>query len=76
MPGKMLYEKYDLDSYFEKYSTILDMLGNEAILVELGDPTVPFGAKSMGKSGLFLQAPAITNAIRDAIGVLGCGRFP
>ena len=45
------------------------MPDHEAILVELGDPTGPFGAKSVGESGLFLQAPAIANAIYDAVGI-------
>ena len=56
---------------FDKYKipTILDMPDHESILVELGDPTGPFGAKSVGESGLFLQAPAIANAIHDAAGV-------
>ncbi len=56
---------------FDKYKipTILDMPEHETILVELGDPTGPFGAKSVGESGLFLQAPAIANAIYDAVGV-------
>ncbi len=56
---------------FDKYKmpTTLDMPEHEAILVELGDPTGPFGAKSVGESGLFLQAPAIANAIYDAVGV-------
>ena len=56
---------------FEKYKipTTLDMPDHEAVLVELGDPTGPFGAKSVGESGMFLQAPAISNAIYDAVGV-------
>jgi xanthine dehydrogenase molybdenum-binding subunit len=56
---------------FDKYRipSTLDMPEHEAILVELGDPTGPFGAKSVGESGLFLQAPAIANAIYDAVGV-------
>ena len=56
---------------FDKYKipTTLDMPDHEAVLVELGDPTGPFGAKSVGESGLFLQAPAIANAIYNAVGV-------
>lgn len=56
---------------FDKYKipTTLDMPDHEAILVELGDPTGPFGAKSAGESGNFLQAPAIANAIYDAVGI-------
>lgn len=56
---------------FEKYKipTTLDMPDQETVLVELGDPTGPFGAKSVGESGIFLQAPAISNAIYDAVGI-------
>ncbi|MGD8386193.1 MAG: molybdopterin-dependent oxidoreductase [Desulfobacteraceae bacterium] len=56
---------------FDKYKlpTTLDMPEYEVVLVELGDPTGPFGAKSVGESGLFLQAPAVANAIYDAVGV-------
>ncbi len=60
-----------LSDGFDKYKipTTLDMPDHEAVLLELGDPTGPFGAKSVGESGIFLQAPAIANAIYDAVGV-------
>jgi xanthine dehydrogenase molybdenum-binding subunit len=63
--GKLLTDGFD------KYRipSTLDMPEHEAILVELGDPTGPFGAKSVGESGIFLQAPAIANAIYDAVGI-------
>ncbi len=56
---------------FDKYKipTTLDMPDHEAVLLELGDPTGPFGAKSVGESGIFLQAPAIANAVYDAVGI-------
>jgi xanthine dehydrogenase molybdenum-binding subunit len=56
---------------FEKYKipTTLDSPDQETVLVELGDPIGAFGAKSVGESGIFLQAPAISNAIYDAVGV-------
>jgi len=38
------------------------------ILVEEEDPTGPFGAKGMGEPALIPSAPAILNAIADAIG--------
>jgi xanthine dehydrogenase molybdenum-binding subunit len=63
--GKVLsdgFDKYRIPSF-------LDMPDHEAVLIELGDPTGPFGAKSVGESGIFLQAPAIANAIYDAVGV-------
>lgn len=65
MHGKLLSDGFD------KYRipSILDLPDHEAVLIELGDPTGPFGAKSAGESGLFLQVPAIANAIYDAVGV-------
>ncbi len=41
----------------------------EVILVEEGDPLGPFGAKSVAEPGLITIAPAIANAIYDAVGV-------
>ncbi|KMY66014.1 hypothetical protein AAU61_18780 [Desulfocarbo indianensis] len=60
-----------LSDGFDKYkiATALDIPRHEAILVELGDPSGPYGAKSVGEAGLFLQAPAISNAIYDAVGM-------
>jgi xanthine dehydrogenase molybdenum-binding subunit len=56
---------------FDRYKipSIGDMPEHEAILVESPDPTGPFGAKSVGESGMFLQAPAIANAIHEAVGI-------
>ncbi len=41
----------------------------EAVVVELGDADGPYGAKGIGEPGLVPTAPAIANAIYDAIGV-------
>jgi CO/xanthine dehydrogenase Mo-binding subunit len=50
--------------------TVGDVPGNvESILLEIPDETGPFGAKGMAEAGLVGVAPAITNAIHDAIGV-------
>jgi CO/xanthine dehydrogenase Mo-binding subunit len=38
------------------------------IIVEDGEPTGPFGAKGVGEPALIPSAPAILNAIADAIG--------
>jgi CO/xanthine dehydrogenase Mo-binding subunit len=38
------------------------------IIVEEGEPTGPFGAKGVGEPALIPSAPAILNAIADAIG--------
>jgi len=41
----------------------------ESIFIETNEPTGPFGAKSLGETCLITPAPAIANAIYDAIGV-------
>ncbi len=41
----------------------------EVAFVETNDPAGPFGAKGVGEPGLVPTAPAIANAIYDAIGV-------
>ncbi len=41
----------------------------ESIFIETDDPTGPFGAKSLGECCVITPAPAIANAIYDAIGV-------
>lgn len=41
----------------------------DLVFVETEDPNGPFGAKGVGEPGLVPTAPAIGNAIRDAIGV-------
>ena len=41
----------------------------ELDFVETDDPTGPFGAKGVGEPGLVPTAPAIANAIFDAVGV-------
>jgi len=39
-------------------------------IVERPEPTGPFGAKGVGEPSLLPTAPAIVNAIRDAVGVV------
>jgi xanthine dehydrogenase molybdenum-binding subunit len=41
----------------------------ELDFIETDDPTGPFGAKGVGEPGLVPTAPAIVNAIYDAVGV-------
>ena len=48
--------------------TSLDIPEIECIIVEDPEPTGPFGAKGMGEPSLAPTAPAIVNAIADAIG--------
>ncbi len=57
----------DFQNY--KIPTTLDVPQIELILVEKPDPIGPFGAKGVGEPGLITIAPAIANAIYDAVGV-------
>ena len=52
-----------------KIPSTLDLPETEMILVEQPTPSGPFGAKSVGESGMNSVAPAIANAIYDAIGI-------
>jgi CO/xanthine dehydrogenase Mo-binding subunit len=52
-----------------KIPNIGDMPEVEAILVESVGTKGPFGAKGIGEPGLVPTAPAIANAVFDAIGV-------
>lgn len=52
-----------------KILTAADVPNIEAISIETDDPFGPFGAKGIGEPGLVPTAPAIANAIYDAIGV-------
>ena len=50
--------------------TLTDLLTDlRSILVENGDGPEPHGSKGIGESGLMPTAPAIANAIAQAIGV-------
>ncbi|HEX7594606.1 MAG TPA: molybdopterin cofactor-binding domain-containing protein, partial [Anaerolineae bacterium] len=49
--------------------TALDMPQIETVIVETTDPEGPFGAKGVGEMGGTPTAPAIANALYDAIGV-------
>jgi CO/xanthine dehydrogenase Mo-binding subunit len=55
--------------------TIGDVPEVVCILVESGDPVGPYGAKGIGEHALVPTAPAILNAIRDAVGS-GVRRLP
>lgn len=48
---------------------ILDMPETEVIIIDKPDPKGPFGAKGVGEPALVGVAPAIANAIYDAVGV-------
>ncbi len=49
--------------------TAMDVVPIEPVIVEPGDKDGPYGAKGVGEPGLVPTAPAIANAIYDAIGV-------
>ena len=61
-----ILETDNFDTY--KIPSVADMPETEIILVEEPDPTGPFGAKGMGEMCSVGVAPAIANAIYDAIG--------
>lgn len=48
--------------------TFSDMPDVECIIIEDGEPTGPFGAKGVGEPALIPTAPAILNAMADALG--------
>ncbi|MTI81147.1 MAG: carbon monoxide dehydrogenase [Firmicutes bacterium] len=60
-----------LNDGFHKYMlpTAVDIPELEAIIVEAAEPSHPFGVKGVGETGLVATAPAIANAIFNAIGI-------
>jgi xanthine dehydrogenase molybdenum-binding subunit len=60
-----------LNPNFADYSlpTALDMPEIDCIIVETDDPAGPFGAKGMAEPACIPTAPAIANAVYDAVGV-------
>jgi len=52
-----------------KIPSMLEILDTEIILVERPDPKGPFGAKGVSEPCIVTIAPAIANAIYDAVGV-------
>jgi xanthine dehydrogenase molybdenum-binding subunit len=49
--------------------TVVDGPRVEVHILEFPDPTGPYGAKGVGEPGVILPAPAIANAVLDAVGV-------
>ncbi|MBE0617371.1 MAG: molybdopterin-dependent oxidoreductase, partial [Proteobacteria bacterium] len=69
---EMIYDEGRLrNPNFRDYKilTAADTIPVEPVLVETDDPAGPFGAKGIGEPGLVPTAPAIANAIYDAVGV-------
>lgn len=75
--GYALFEDLKIDEgkikndKFSKYliPTAMDMLDVENIIIEDPESTAPFGAKGIGEPVMIPIAPAILNAIYDAVGV-------
>ncbi|WP_337659983.1 xanthine dehydrogenase family protein molybdopterin-binding subunit [Anderseniella sp. Alg231-50] len=75
--GQALMEDYQLEDGhtkthgFAKYilPTALDIPEINTVIVEDPDPKSPLGAKGIGEPALVPTAPAIMNAIHDAVGV-------
>jgi xanthine dehydrogenase molybdenum-binding subunit len=49
--------------------TTMDLPPVEVIFVDSAEPNGPFGAKALGEVPMLAPAPALANAIKDAIGV-------
>ena len=52
-----------------KIPTATEMPPIRSIWVETNDPRGPYGAKGLGEMGLVMTAPAVANAVYDAVGV-------
>ncbi len=75
--GYALMEDFELkDGYIQTPSfaeylipTVLDFPTTDAIILESGTGVGPFGAKGIGEPALTPAAPAVANAVADALGV-------
>ncbi len=76
--GYALFEDFLVDdrgvpltTRFSNYliPTALDVPDVEPLIVEVPEPTGPFGAKGVGEPATIPTAPAILNAIYDAVGI-------
>ena len=75
--GYALSESYEFDqgqslaNTFRDYGLprATDIPRIETILIETNDPMGPYGAKGVGQTGTLLPAPAIANAVQDALGI-------
>jgi CO/xanthine dehydrogenase Mo-binding subunit len=52
-----------------KILSAMEMPPVQSIFVQTNDPRGPYGAKGLGEMGLVMTAPAVANAIYDAVGV-------
>ncbi|HET7009684.1 MAG TPA: molybdopterin cofactor-binding domain-containing protein [Anaerolineales bacterium] len=62
-------EHYPTGFFSYMIPTVKDLPELDAVIVEMGSDTGPYGAKGIGEMTANSQAPAIINAIHDAIGV-------
>jgi CO/xanthine dehydrogenase Mo-binding subunit len=72
MGEKMIFDKGVLKngSFLDyKMPTAKDVPPVEAVIIETDEKDGPFGAKGIGEPGLVPTAPAIANAIYDAVGI-------
>ena len=71
MEDYVLKNGYTTTPGFAKYilPTALDVPRVNSVIVEDPDPLSPLGAKGIGEPAMVPTAPAITNAIYDAVGV-------
>lgn len=75
--GYAMMEDFELqDGYIKTPSlaeylipTVLDFPSTEVIILESGTGVGPFGAKGIGEPALTPAAPAVANAVADALGV-------
>jgi CO/xanthine dehydrogenase Mo-binding subunit len=75
--GYALLEDFELDNGVPKtpslseylIPTVLDFPSTEVIILESGSGVGPFGAKGIGEPSLTPAAPAVANAVADALGV-------
>ncbi|MBI4187109.1 MAG: molybdopterin-dependent oxidoreductase [Chloroflexi bacterium] len=52
-----------------KVPTAVDLPAIEPVIIETVDPAIPMGNKGVGETGVQNAAPALANAIYDAVGV-------
>jgi CO/xanthine dehydrogenase Mo-binding subunit len=62
-------DHYPTGFFSYMFPTIKDVPELESVVVEMGSRTGPYGAKGVGEMTANSQAPAIVNAIHDALGV-------
>ncbi len=62
-------DHYPTGFFSYMFPTVKDVPPLESVIVEMGSRSGPYGAKGVGEMTANSQAPAIINAIHDAIGV-------